>query len=56
VPGKQRKAALVVELDEQRFLDRLENPEAGDDQKEVAEHQQGKGNSAFRIMKTAFKG
>ena len=41
VPGKKIEPCLLVELDEKRLFDGLENPKTGDDQEEVAEHQKG---------------
>jgi hypothetical protein len=40
---QQVESGLVVILDKQSFLERLEYPEAGDDQKEIGKHQQGEG-------------
>ena len=41
MPAQQVEPALVVELDKQRFLDRLEDPKARNHQEEVTEHEEG---------------
>ena len=43
MPAHQVKPALIIELNEETTLERFQDGEGGDDQKEIAEHQESLG-------------
>ena len=56
MPGKEIEAAFIVELDEKRLLNGLENPKTGDDQEEIAEHQEGEGQLGLPDVENGLEG